>query len=158
MLDLAMPELTGFEVLNAIQRDELPTKVVVLSASDESESVFRAIAEGAVAYVPKESSRGRGLRRDRRRQPRRGRALRRRPGRARERDPQPRQGRAAHPDPARERGPEAHRRGALGSRDRLPPPHRAATVKTHMGSAYEKLGVSDRAAAVAEAMRQGLLE
>jgi two-component system nitrate/nitrite response regulator NarL len=34
----------------------------------------------------------------------------------------------------------------------------ASTVKTHVRSALEKLGVSDRAAAVAEAMRRGLLE
>jgi two-component system nitrate/nitrite response regulator NarL len=33
-----------------------------------------------------------------------------------------------------------------------------ATVKTHSLHLYEKLGVSERAAAVAEAMRQGLLE
>jgi two-component system, NarL family, nitrate/nitrite response regulator NarL len=33
-----------------------------------------------------------------------------------------------------------------------------ATVKTHLQSLYEKLGVSDRAAAVARAMRLGLLE
>jgi len=33
-----------------------------------------------------------------------------------------------------------------------------ATVKTHLGHLYEKLGVSDRAACVAEAMRRGLLE
>ncbi len=33
-----------------------------------------------------------------------------------------------------------------------------STVKTHVQRLYEKLGVSDRAAAVAEAMRQGLLE
>jgi two-component system nitrate/nitrite response regulator NarL len=32
------------------------------------------------------------------------------------------------------------------------------TVKTHMQNLYEKLGVSDRAAAVATAMRSGLLE
>ena len=32
-----------------------------------------------------------------------------------------------------------------------------STVKTHLQSLYEKLGVSDRAAAVAEAMRSGLL-
>jgi len=32
------------------------------------------------------------------------------------------------------------------------------TVKTHVGALYEKLGVSDRAAAVAEAMRRNLLE
>lgn len=34
----------------------------------------------------------------------------------------------------------------------------AATVKTDLGSVYEKLGVSDRAAAVAKAIRLGLLE
>ena len=33
-----------------------------------------------------------------------------------------------------------------------------STVKTHTQRMYEKLGVSDRAAAVAEAMRRGLLE
>ena len=33
-----------------------------------------------------------------------------------------------------------------------------ATVKTHLNNLYEKLGVSDRAAAVATAMRWGLLE
>jgi two-component system, NarL family, nitrate/nitrite response regulator NarL len=32
-----------------------------------------------------------------------------------------------------------------------------STVKTHVQRLYEKLGVSDRASAVAEAMRQGLL-
>jgi two-component system, NarL family, nitrate/nitrite response regulator NarL len=32
------------------------------------------------------------------------------------------------------------------------------TVRTHLQHLYEKLGVSDRAAAVAEAMRQRLLE
>jgi len=34
----------------------------------------------------------------------------------------------------------------------------ASTVKTHAQRLYEKLGVSDRAAAVAEGMRRGLLE
>jgi two-component system, NarL family, nitrate/nitrite response regulator NarL len=33
-----------------------------------------------------------------------------------------------------------------------------ATVKSHLQSLYEKLDVSDRAAAVAAAMRRGLLE
>jgi two-component system nitrate/nitrite response regulator NarL len=31
-------------------------------------------------------------------------------------------------------------------------------VKSHLQAIYEKLGVSERAAAVAEAMRRGLLE
>jgi two-component system, NarL family, nitrate/nitrite response regulator NarL len=34
----------------------------------------------------------------------------------------------------------------------------AATVKTHLAHTYDKLGVSDRAAAVAEAFRRGLLD
>jgi len=33
-----------------------------------------------------------------------------------------------------------------------------STVKTHAQRLYEKLGVSDRAAAVAEGMRRGLVE
>jgi two-component system nitrate/nitrite response regulator NarL len=33
-----------------------------------------------------------------------------------------------------------------------------ATVKTHILHLYEKLGVAERAAAVAEAMRRGLVE
>ncbi|OOK71730.1 bacterial regulatory s, luxR family protein [Mycobacterium kansasii] len=33
-----------------------------------------------------------------------------------------------------------------------------STIKTHVHSLYEKLGVSDRGAAVAEAMRRRLLE
>ena len=32
------------------------------------------------------------------------------------------------------------------------------TVKTHLHHVYEKLGVAERAAAVAQAMRRGLLE
>jgi two-component system nitrate/nitrite response regulator NarL len=46
--------------------------------------------------------------------------------------------------------------GAPGIGERL---HLApGTVKTHLSHLYEKLGVSDRAACVAEAMRCGLLE
>jgi two-component system nitrate/nitrite response regulator NarL len=33
-----------------------------------------------------------------------------------------------------------------------------STVKTHLHSLYEKLGVSDRAAAVAQGMKRGLVE
>jgi two-component system nitrate/nitrite response regulator NarL len=33
-----------------------------------------------------------------------------------------------------------------------------ATVKTHFTNAYEKLGVSDRAAAVAQGIRLGVIE
>jgi two-component system nitrate/nitrite response regulator NarL len=43
---------------------------------------------------------------------------------------------------------------AIGKRIHLS----TTTVKSHLHSLYEKLGVSDRAAAVAEAMRRGMLD
>ncbi len=158
VLDLAMPGLTGFEILNAIRRDGLPTRVVVLSASTDSDAVFKAVAEGALAYVPKESSRDDvceailaasrdevvlapgvqvGLASEIR-------------NRGREERPSltPRESEVLKLTAEGLSAPE------IGFRLHIS----AATVKTHMQSAYEKLGVSDRAAAVAAAMRQGLLE
>src|SRR4051812_45594881 len=38
------------------------------------------------------------------------------------------------------------------------PPLSPSTIKTHLPGLYERLGVSDRAAAVAEGMRRGLIE
>ena len=158
VLDLAMPGLTGFEVLNAIQRDGLATKVVVLSASDESESVFRAIAEGAVAYVPKDSGRGEVC--DAIVAASRGEVVLS-PGvqvglasEIRNRGKTERPTLTARENEVLRLTAEGLSAPEIGFRLHIA----AATVKTHMGSAYEKLGVSDRAAAVAEAMRQGLLE
>ena len=61
-------------------------------------------------------------------------------------------------DDARAGGPRRPRAGALRARDRRELVLSTATVKTHLQHLYEKLGVSDRAAAVAEAMRRGLIE
>jgi two-component system nitrate/nitrite response regulator NarL len=47
-----------------------------------------------------------------------------------------------------------HSAPSIGAQVHLSP----ATVKTHLGTLYQKLGVSDRAAAVAVAMRLGLLD
>src|SRR5581483_3015211 len=57
VLDVRMPGLDGMEVLNAIKRDDLPTRVVFLSAYVESDLVYRAIAMGAGAYLSKEADR-----------------------------------------------------------------------------------------------------
>lgn len=55
LLDIQMPELNGYEVLQQCKADpalrDIP--VIVLSASDETESVARAIALGAEDYLPK---------------------------------------------------------------------------------------------------------
>jgi two-component system, NarL family, nitrate/nitrite response regulator NarL len=158
LLDYRMPGMDGAQVAAAVRRDELPTRVLLVSAHDESAIVYQALQRGAAGFLPKESTRteivkavldcakGRdvvspalvgGLAGEIRR-------------------------RAEPTAPvlsARER--EVLNRIARGQSI----PVMAAelyvapsTVKTHVQRLYEKLGVSDRAAAVAEAMRQRLLD
>ncbi len=158
VLDVKMPELDGLKVLNAVQRDALSTRVVLLSAFLDGATAFEAVAGGAAAFLSKDADRRRitdtiaavgrgetvlgpeiqaGLAQEIRL---RGGAAR--PGlSAREREilGHIAEGRSA---------PEIARLLFLSP----------ATVKSHLGALYEKLGVSDRAAAVAEAMRRGLLE
>jgi two-component system, NarL family, nitrate/nitrite response regulator NarL len=158
LLDVKMPELDGIAVVRAVTREELPTRVVFLSAYVDSAVAYRALAEGAAGFLSKEASsqavcdaiaaagRGEtvlshevqsGIAEEIR--------LRSAPERlslsARESEVLAliAQGLSA-PD--------------IGKRLHLSP----ATVKGHLQSLYEKLGVSERAAAVAEAMRRGLLE
>ena len=59
VLDVQMPGLNGQDVLQAIRRDGIPTRVVLLSAYIDSDTVYKAVAEGAGAYLSKESSRER---------------------------------------------------------------------------------------------------
>ncbi|MCZ7574723.1 MAG: response regulator [Ardenticatenaceae bacterium] len=55
LLDLVMPELDGFQVLEQMKHDsaqrEIP--VIVISALDEMESILRCIEMGATDYLPK---------------------------------------------------------------------------------------------------------
>src|SRR4051812_11748474 len=57
LLDYRMPGMDGSEVAAAVQRDELPTRVLLVSAHDESAIVFRALQDGAAGFLPKESTR-----------------------------------------------------------------------------------------------------
>jgi two-component system, NarL family, nitrate/nitrite response regulator NarL len=159
VLDLSLPELDGLEVLNAIRRDELPTRTLILSASTEGELVHQAVASGASGYLSKSATRADVC--DAVAAIARGEMVL---------DPALQsallaQVRARGVDDtrpvltAREREilglmADGLSAPAIGERLFLSP----ATVKTHMGHMYEKLGVSDRAACVAEAMRRGLLE
>ncbi len=158
LLDYRMPGMDGAQVAAAVRSYELPTRVLLISAHDESAIVYQALQQGAAGFLLKDSTRteivkavldcakGRdvvapslvgGL-----------------AGEIRQR--------AAPSAPvlsARER--EVLNRIARGQSI----PAIAAelyvapsTVKTHVQRLYEKLGVSDRAAAVAEAMRQKLLD
>ena len=158
ILDVKMPGLDGLQVLNAGHRDALPTRVILLSAFMDGAVAFEAMAAGAAAYLSKEAERGRIA--DAIAAVSRGETV-------------------LGPEVQAELAAEIRVRGAkdrpgLSEREREILGHVAAgrsapqiaellflstaTVKSHLQSLYEKLGVSDRAAAVAEAMRRGLLE
>ena len=57
LLDYRMPGLDGAQVAAAVRRDELPTRVLLISAHDESAIVYNALQEGAAGFISKESSR-----------------------------------------------------------------------------------------------------
>jgi two-component system nitrate/nitrite response regulator NarL len=158
LLDYRMPGMDGAAVAAAVQRDELPTRVLLISAHDESAIVYRALQEGAAGFLPKESTRAElvtavldcAMGRD-----------------------------VIGPGMAAGLAGEIRRRAepegpVLSPRERevltliaagssIPAMAKQlflapSTVKTHVQRLYEKLGVSDRGAAVAEAMRRKLLE
>ena len=56
LLDYRMPGMDGARVAAAVRRDDLPTRVLLLSAHDESAIVFQALAEGAAGFLSKEST------------------------------------------------------------------------------------------------------
>jgi two-component system nitrate/nitrite response regulator NarL len=158
LLDMSLPELDGMAVLQALRRENHPTRVVMLSAHADGTTVFSALAAGASGYLTKESTRTQIFEAVR--------AVARgdvvispelNAGMVQEL-----QQRSAVERPllsAREQEvlrltAEGRSAGEIGSELHLS----AATVKTHLHNLYEKLGVSDRAAAVAAAMRRGLLE
>ena len=158
LLDMNMPELDGMQVLDALHEEAATAAVLFVSAYIDGEVVYRALARGASGYLSKDADRddicnaivavARGETRvagevqtglaD---------AIRRREVEAR---PvlSPREREVLKLTADGRSGPE------IGELLHLSP----ATVKSHMQSLYQKLGVSDRAAAVAVAMRQGLLD
>jgi two-component system nitrate/nitrite response regulator NarL len=158
VVDVEMPSLGGVDVVRAVNRDALGTRVILLSAHLESDTVYAAVQAGVSAYLskawPAERICDAVL------------AVSR--------------GEIILPGEIQAGLAEAIRSNAAGARVHLTPREgdvlgglvqgksapaiahelhvSTATVKTHLKTLYEKLGVSDRAAAVAEAMRRGLIE
>lgn len=158
VLDYQLPELTGLEIVHAIVRDKLPTRSLMLSALTDGALVFQALQEGANGYLSKDARRGeivdavlRVSRGETVVPPELAAGLAEQIRRRAERDAPTLTERELQVLHGFARGlsvPAVAAELYLG----------ASTVKTHAQKLYEKLGVSDRAAAVAEAMRQGLLE
>jgi two-component system, NarL family, nitrate/nitrite response regulator NarL len=158
VLDLRMPGLDALAVTKAIERDGLETRVLLLSASTDTPIVYEAVRAGAYSYVSKDAGRREicdavaGVARGDTVLSREMQSELVAHVRGRREDDRP----VLTP-----REQEILRYLADGSSA----PQIAAelylsttTVKTHLANLYGKLGVSDRAAAVAEAMRRGLLE
>jgi two-component system, NarL family, nitrate/nitrite response regulator NarL len=158
LVDYEMPDIDGLGVVRAAVRDGLRTRVLLLSAHTDSSVVFQALQEGAAGYLAKDAKRAEIV----------------------EAVLDVARGRTVVPAElaaglageirmrAKDQGPvlsERERQVLQAFARGLSVPQVAgelfigvSTVKTHTQRLYEKLGVSDRAAAVAEGMRRGLLE
>lgn len=158
VLDLKMPRRDGIRVCRQASEETPETKVLVLSAHLKSELVFRAIAAGARAFLSKYASRDdliAAILAVARGEVVIPRALH--PGLVQEirahGTPPPPSLSVRELDVLR-----AIAAGAsapdIGRQLHLSP----GTIKTHIQHLYEKLGVNDRAAAVALAIRQGILD
>jgi two-component system, NarL family, nitrate/nitrite response regulator NarL len=150
--------LNGQQLLNAVARDGLGTRVVMIAARPESDQVYSALAEGAAGYLTRGAdarelcdaitavARGATVL-----SPELQRCV---AEEIRLRGPRTRPVMTEREDETLRLIAEGLSAPAIGSALHLS----TATVKTHLQHIYEKLGVSERAAAVAEAMRRGLLE
>jgi DNA-binding NarL/FixJ family response regulator len=56
LLDLRMPGMDGISVLNALERMEHSTRVVVLTSFEKEEDIYRAIRAGAQGYLLKDTT------------------------------------------------------------------------------------------------------
>ncbi len=54
LLDLGLPRLDGLGVMEALQRAQLPTRVLVVTARLDEASIRSALALGAAGYLPKD--------------------------------------------------------------------------------------------------------
>lgn len=158
LVDYQMPDMDGIELVHALVRDHVPVRVLLLSAITDGAIVFRALQEGAAGYLSKDARRAEIVD-----------AVERV---ANGHDVVPAELAAGLAEQIRMRGDADQ--PVLSERERevlrafargLSIPQTAAelylgasTVKTYTQRLYEKLGVSDRAAAVAEAMRRNLLD
>ena len=153
VLDLRMPELSGLDVIAAVD-----ARVLVLSAARDSALVYAAVAAGAAGYWSKEADRDTicdAIATVARGETVLGADIQSAVAQAiREREPA--SGPVLSPREREVLRLTADGRSApqIAAELYLSP----TTVKTHLQRIYEKLGVSDRAAAVREAMRRGLIE
>jgi DNA-binding NarL/FixJ family response regulator len=154
LMDLRMPGMDGVRAINSLRERGLPSRVLVLTTYDTDSDVLPAIEAGATGYLLKDAPREELFRAVR--AAARGEAVlspsvaTRLIG----------QMRAPAQEPLSQRELEVLGLIAGGRTNREAAAHlfiSEATVKTHLLHIYGKLGVKDRAAAVATAYERGLL-
>jgi two-component system, NarL family, nitrate/nitrite response regulator NarL len=159
VLDIRMPGLDGLEVVTALRAREVGTRVLFLSGSENAESLYAALAVGASGYLLKTSepaqvcdaiaavARGEVLF-----APELHVAL--------ARDIRAREQVGERPFLTEREREILHLTAGGGSATEIAAGLHlsVATVRTHLQNCYQKLDVSDRAAAVAKAMRLGIID
>jgi DNA-binding NarL/FixJ family response regulator len=154
LMDLRMPGMDGVTAITELSARKIPARVLVLTTYDTDSYVLPAIEAGATGYLLKDAPRAELLRAVRAAAD--GHAVlapsvaTRLISRVR----------APQPELLSQREFEVLELVAAGTTSREAAARlfiSEATVKTHLLHIYAKLGVSDRAAAVAEAFNRGLL-
>jgi two-component system nitrate/nitrite response regulator NarL len=158
LLDLRLPLLDGLDVLRAVQRDDLPTRIVMLSADSSSGLVYDAVKLGAAGFLTKAATLDQicdavvavaGGKTVLAPEIQSGLVME-----LRERDAPIRPLLSGRELEILKLIAEGLSGPEIGARLYIS----SSTVKTHVKSVLDKLGVNDRAAAVAEGMRRGLIE
>jgi DNA-binding NarL/FixJ family response regulator len=154
LMDLRMPGVDGLTAITELARQGIPTRVLVLTTYDTDSHVLPAIEAGATGYLLKDAPRAELLRAVR--AAAHGEAVLSPSVAARLMS----RLRSPGAGPLSQRELEVLELVASGATNREAAARlfiTEATVKTHLLNIYAKLGVGDRAAAVAEAFNRGLL-
>jgi len=158
VLDTGMPELDGLRVIHTIAREELATRIVLLTADRWPEVAFEAMACGAHGYLSKRAD-SEAVRDAIRRVACGGIVLCEQMQTLLAAEIQLRHHDETGRLTAREHDVLVLIADGLSSTEIGRRLHVAAsTVKGYIARIYERLGVGERAQAVAEAMRRGMLE
>jgi len=154
LMDLRMPGMDGVTAITELSRRKIPARVLVLTTYDTDSYVLPAIEAGATGYLLKDAPRAELLRAVRAAADGHAALAPSVATRLMSRV------RAPEPELLSQREFEVLELVAAGTTSREAAARlfiSEATVKTHLLHIYAKLGVSDRAAAVAEAFNRGLL-
>ena len=154
VMDLRMPDMDGVEATTAIQQQCPEVAVVVLTTFDTDEAIVRAIDAGAAGYLLKDAPTHQLL--DAVRRAAAGETVL--AGKISRRLVERMRGTTTDVLTAREIEVLRHIADGNTNAETARALHiSTATVKTHLLHVYAKLGVSDRAAAVAQGYEQGIL-